>query len=562
MRQRDEIVDALRASGELWQPAAGLAGLRGAALARLHHIEGIIAGACAGERPEEWRVPQAVPLTVLQRAQYFASFPQWLTLASHLDGDQHTLERVATSLTPAHEAANAALPADAALPPAVCYHVYAALADSVVDAPRIVTAQGCCWRHEGERFEPLARGWAFTMRELVCIGTEDQCAAFVERGVALARAVSDALDIPAEVATATDPFFAPTARGQALLQRLKALKHELLVPVGDGDTIAAASFNLHEAFFGNAFDIRLPDGNPAHTACVAFGLERWLLASLVARPLVTESRPPRHGLRGSDSRGNGRAPSQPRSISAAGCATGPALYARHARAADRGTWSVERDIAWGEIDPSLVTDESDMLLSLREAALIEAYHPVHLQRMLAETWDDVDAGVICSLELYEGFKHFHAIRTYLDAVKFEPAITDDDIVAMRRTARASDAEPPTLIARLVEFMLSEHLASYFFRRLAEQTREPVLARLLGLIAADEVRHAQSASDLIAKRIDADPSLVDEVLEAAAHFHHFGERAVGEVPVAMPGDPIAIATFARRIERLCGVRLVDHIKESL
>jgi hypothetical protein len=32
-------------------------------------------------------------------------------------------------------------------------------------------------------------------------------------------------------------------------------------------------------------------------------------------------------------------------------------------------------------------------------------------------------------------------------------------------------------------------------------------------------------------------------------------------VAQPGDAIAIQTFAKRIERLCGVRLVDHIKNT-
>ena len=238
------------------------------------------------------------------------------------------------------------------------------------------------------------------------------------------------------------------------------------------------------------------------------------------------------------------------------------LYARHARAADRGAWSVERDIRWADIVPERALSERELLSALRDAALIEAYHPVHLQRMLLETWDDVDAGVICSLELYEGFKHFHALRTYLEAVGHGPALTDDDIVAMRRRAREADEERYDLIERLVEFMLSEHLASYFFRRLADQTVEPVLAELLGLIAADEVRHAQNASDLIAKRIDADAAVIPRVLRAAAHFRHFGERAVADVPVAMPGDPIAIATFAKRIERLCGMRLVDHLKEEL
>ena len=241
---------------------------------------------------------------------------------------------------------------------------------------------------------------------------------------------------------------------------------------------------------------------------------------------------------------------------------GPRLYERHARAADHGAWSVERDVRWADVDAARAHTDVEMLAALRDAALIEAFHPVHLQQMLAATWDDVDAGVVCSIELYEGFKHFHALRRYLDAVGYAPAITDDDIVRMRASARAAEDGPYDLIERLVEFMLSEHLASYFFRRLGERAPDPVLAELLAFIAADEVRHAQSASDLLAKRIAADAAVVPRVLDSAAAFRHFGERAVGDVPVAMPGDPLAIRSFARRIERLCGIRLMDHLKEGL
>jgi hypothetical protein len=238
------------------------------------------------------------------------------------------------------------------------------------------------------------------------------------------------------------------------------------------------------------------------------------------------------------------------------------LYERTATAADRGSWSVERDINWKAIDRRRAFERPEILASLRDAALIESYHPVNLARLLKATWDDVDASVVFSLELYEGFKHFHALRMYLEAIEYDPPITDTELVELRRGQEDVEVGEVDLIERLVEFMLSEHLAHYFFRRLGEQTTEPVLADLLSRISADEVRHAQSASDLIAKRIDADRSVIPRVLEAALHFHHFGEQAVGTVPVAQPGDPIAIQTFARRIERLCGVRLVDHIKSGL
>ena len=238
------------------------------------------------------------------------------------------------------------------------------------------------------------------------------------------------------------------------------------------------------------------------------------------------------------------------------------LYERHASAADRGGWSVEHDVRWDAIDRARAHALPGILAQLRDAALIESFHPVNLARMLRLTWNDVDASVVFSLELYEGFKHFQSLRRYLDAVGHEPAITDAEIVAIRREAVAVEVGPDELVPRLVEFMLSEHLATYFFRRLSEQAEERVLKHLLALTAADEIRHAQSASDLIAKRIAADRAVVPAVLDAAAHFRHFGEEAVGAVPVAMPGDPLAISTFARRIERLCGVRLVNHLKSRL
>jgi hypothetical protein len=240
----------------------------------------------------------------------------------------------------------------------------------------------------------------------------------------------------------------------------------------------------------------------------------------------------------------------------------PHLYARFSSAAERGAWSLDRDIAWHAVDRDRALAQPDILAALRDAALIESFHPVNLARFLRVLWDDVDGCAAVGLEMYEGFKHFHALRMYLDIVRFEPAITDEELVDLRRDTVDRDFEASEVIEHLVEFMLSEHLAAYFFRRLAERADEPVLVELLRYIAADEVRHAQSASDLIAKRIARDPALTDRVLAAAVSFHHYGEEAVGKVPVAMPGDPVAIRTFAERVERLCGRRLVDHLKTTL
>ena len=277
MWPREAIIRILRSRGDLWDVAPGVTALRGDVARLLRSLEHAIATLCGLETEEEWRVPPAIDFATLGRADYFASFPQWLTLASHLSDDPSSLAKVAQD----NEPSDAVERARVALNPAVCYHVYAACARDVIDAPKIVTAQSECWRHEAGRHSPLARGWAFTMREVVCVGSDDDARAFLARCIERVTEFARSLDVDATLAVATDPFFAPAARAKAMLQQIKELKRELLLPLNRTDRIAAASFNLHDTFFGEAFDIRLASGTPATSACVAFGLERWLLAFLV-----------------------------------------------------------------------------------------------------------------------------------------------------------------------------------------------------------------------------------------------------------------------------------------
>jgi hypothetical protein len=120
------------------------------------------------------------------------------------------------------------------------------------------------------------------MRELVLVGPSADVRTFRQAGMRLGLHLAQSLGLAGDVQPATDPFFAPTAKGRALLQQVKGLKHELRLDVGGGRNVAGASFNDHEQFFGTSFDIRLPDGEPAASGCVAFGIERWVLAFLVA----------------------------------------------------------------------------------------------------------------------------------------------------------------------------------------------------------------------------------------------------------------------------------------
>jgi seryl-tRNA synthetase len=278
----DRVVADLTERGDLWEVAPGLIALRGQTLELYRAIESVLAALAAEETRDEWRLPPALPLRVLARADYFASFPQWLTLASHLSDDTATLEAVATADDPVASARVAAAPADAALTPAVCYHAYARFAGTTLVSPVMLTAQSTCWRHEGHAHAALERGWAFTMREIVCLGSDADTALFRSRLMVTVPALARELGVETRIAEASDAFFAPTARGKAVLQRVKSLKHELIAPLGGGRETAIASFNLHERFFGDAFSIRTDTQESAASACVAFGMERWLLAVLCA----------------------------------------------------------------------------------------------------------------------------------------------------------------------------------------------------------------------------------------------------------------------------------------
>ena len=91
--------------------------------------------------------------------------------------------------------------------------------------------------------------------------------------------MDDATAMPQIVMDAGHGFFGRTGRMLAANQRDQELKIELLVPICSEEQLTAcASCNYHQDHFGRAFDIHTAAGDPAHSACVGFGLERIALA--------------------------------------------------------------------------------------------------------------------------------------------------------------------------------------------------------------------------------------------------------------------------------------------
>lgn len=237
------------------------------------------------------------------------------------------------------------------------------------------------------------------------------------------------------------------------------------------------------------------------------------------------------------------------------------MYEEHLRAAEAAAWSIE-SIRWKAIDHRTAREETEIHASLRDAALIEGYLPTFAPRLMLLLWDDVDATAILSLELYEGLKHYTALRRYLDVVGDQDTKSSERaLVDARGRTSSIKYDRDSAITYLTHFMCSELFAAHFFRRIAGQTCEPVLAELMDYMSRDELRHSAGAGALLKKRVNADPDVVPEIISAAENFRHYGSDVV-EIPLAEQNDFEAIMAMNRKIRQLCGLSPTEHLMEEL
>ncbi|MEA1834498.1 amino acid--[acyl-carrier-protein] ligase [Methylobacterium durans] len=228
---------------------------------------------------EVFRFPPVMSRAHLERHGYLKSFPNLLGCVSCLEGSEAEI-RAAADLHAAGGDWTAELEtADLVLTPAACYPVYPiAAARGPVPAGGYRFDVACdCFRREPSPH--LDRLQSFRMREYVRIGTPDEVRDFREHWITRATALADELGLPYRIEQASDPFFGRVGQIMAFSQLEQSLKFELLVPLrGEAAGTACMSFNYHREHFGTTWDLRDADGEPAHTGCVAFGMDRLAVA--------------------------------------------------------------------------------------------------------------------------------------------------------------------------------------------------------------------------------------------------------------------------------------------
>lgn len=217
--------------------------------------------------------PALLPAEGLARLDYFRNFPH-LGISAARFGEE-TVERLSAGLAPRELGPGDTAPTGYMLPSATCYGLLLALEGAEVGTGLRLTAVGRCFRNE-THYEGLRRLRGFHMREVLYVGTQDGAAAHLARSKELILALAGELGLELGYEPANDPFFDKDG-SRARLTRLDPVKHEFTAP----DGTAIASVNRHRNFFGERLALT-SDGGTAHSACTAFGVERWVHAMLLA----------------------------------------------------------------------------------------------------------------------------------------------------------------------------------------------------------------------------------------------------------------------------------------
>lgn len=285
--------------GEIFEESTGVYTLGPLMTRLMKYFEVIFLDLAESFDAEPYHFPTLIPAKYLDRVNYFRAFPHSLTFTTHLREDldviDHFSEHAACDENGGlNSSADSFAKIQTLLSPAVCYHLYFSLADKELAKGKLTaTAVGNCFRYEATNLTSLERLWNFTMREVIFVGSKD----FVleNRDIARNRMASalEKIGMAYRVESANDPFFIGEFKKQAAFQSAFQLKFEIRAnlpfkkmsnDLSEGDrvnnTLAVGSYNYHQDFFGRSLNITLPDGTPAHTGCVAFGLERVAFAFL------------------------------------------------------------------------------------------------------------------------------------------------------------------------------------------------------------------------------------------------------------------------------------------
>jgi len=243
----------------------------------LQRFDELVVRLSSADKAEIRTYPPVICRSVLERVNYLDSFPHLCGAVYSFLGDEQGAKVLSGRIHRGEPWGDLLGMSDVVLSPAACYPLYPTLSGCVPAQGRVFTMHHWVFRHEPST-EPT-RMQSFRVREFVKVGPKDSVVewrdTWLQRGVDLLQS----LGLPARPDVASDPFFGRSGEMLSASQIQHRLKFEVLVPViSEEKPTAVCSFNFHQDHFGSTFDIRMPGGEVANTACLGFGLERVVMA--------------------------------------------------------------------------------------------------------------------------------------------------------------------------------------------------------------------------------------------------------------------------------------------
>ena len=163
-------------------------------------------------------------------------------------------------------------------------------------------------------------------------------------------------------------------------------------------------------------------------------------------------------------------------------------------------WSVASAMDWGTADPTAGGKDSEVLMLVRRAALRAARRTVGLSHLLSALAGDSVASALLARELHDSWKHFHALRSYLEVAEYSPAIAEAELDQHRRAAPEGVLRrPEDAAARISQLVDDAARDGAVFGLIKSRALDPALARLADRIASDRRRHSLALARFLSAR---------------------------------------------------------------
>lgn len=232
----------------------------------------------ADKNPEVMRFPPVFGRHTYMQTDHVETMPDLMGSIHSFCGSDKAHRALVSKIEEGDESwANELTPTEVMLVPAACYPLYPTATGTLPEGGRLVDLKTFVFRHEPS--DDPARMQIFRQREYVRLGTAQEALEHRNHWLKTAEAMHRELGLEVEVVVANDPFFGRGGRVMKATQREQELKFEIVTPIcSEEKPTAITSCNCHLDHFGQSFGIKTPDGQPAHTSCIGFGLERVALA--------------------------------------------------------------------------------------------------------------------------------------------------------------------------------------------------------------------------------------------------------------------------------------------